>query len=144
MHLNRFAKNRLHRKKNHDHFGHFFDSLYLYFCDFQALSEHFLGISSDSFLDQHKRHNLVDEMDSDYDLDEVDLVQDDEWAVALVDFDEAAVDEVVQVTNFFKFVAIFVHFSMVQYFSAAVAQQVERFHGKEEVTGSIPVGGYVF
>ena len=55
-----------------------------------------------------------------------------------MDFDEAAVDEVVLVI---KFVAISLHISMVHYFSAAVAQQVERFHGKEEVTGSIPVGG---
>ena len=28
--------------------------------------------------------------------------------------------------------------------NAVVAQQVERFHGKEEVTGSIPVDGSIF
>lgn len=32
-------------------------------------------------------------------------------------------------------------FALYKYLNALVAQSVERFHGKEEVGGSIPLGG---
>ena len=36
--------------------------------------------------------------------------------------------------------AIFVYINLIYLQSASIAQQVEHFHGKEEVTGSSPVG----
>ena len=98
---------------------------------------------------------LLDDEDGRHD-DHDDLVVDD-----LVDLAEEVVAEVEQVirrypqsqVGFQRRIAFFSNFSInfqnaiisIAYIAlplfAAVAQPVERFHGKEEVTGSIPVGG---
>lgn len=114
MPLSRFVKNPLLGKKNHDHFGHFFDLLFFYSYDYHESYEHFLDIFSDLFFEQSIHHNLVDETDNEYDLDEGDLAVDQ--AVVLGDLVGEVVGDEVQATNFFKFVAIFVYFSMVHYF----------------------------
>lgn len=114
MPLSRFVKNPLLGKKNHDHFGHFFDLLFFYSYDYHESYEHSFDTFFDLFSDLRSRHNLVDETDNEYDPGEDGLA--DDQVVVLDDLVGEVVGDEVQATNFFKFVAIFVYFSMVHYF----------------------------